>query len=142
MPKGRPRLTEDVLRQRIAAYCGRYEAGLSPGGLPVYPAGQRETPQHREWVVLYKASSRLEAHARLADPNERESLLRAQKGRCPVCAEPIDLAGVLDRDRATGRVRGLVHEACVKLVRLAQGAGPEAVGRLRPYLWPDTTGRR
>ena len=58
--KGRPRLTEDDLKTRVKAYCKAYGAGTTDQGLPEFPAGQRETPQHREWVRLYKAWKRLQ----------------------------------------------------------------------------------
>src|SRR5687767_2429574 len=112
MPKGRPPLTEDVLRQRISDHCGRYQVGLNADGLPVYPAGKRESPEHREWIVLYKALSRLNVRARLADPQERQALHASQKGLCPVCAEPVEATAVLDRDASTRHLRGLVHEDC------------------------------
>jgi hypothetical protein len=71
--RGRPRLTPEVYAARLGAYCARYAVQPTPGGLPPYPAGQRETPQHREWVSLYKA------HARLA---------RRARGVCERCSEP------------------------------------------------------
>jgi hypothetical protein len=142
MPRGRPPLTEEVVRQRIADHCGRYQVGLNPDGLPVYPAGRRESPEHREWIVLYKAFSRVQARQRLADRQGRESLFQTQNGHCPVCAEPVEATAALDRDPSAGRVRGLVHEHCARLVRLAEDAGPDTVRRLGPYLWPDQPARR
>lgn len=61
---GRPPLTAQDLQDRVAAYCKRYGVEPASDGLPPYPSGQRETPQHREWIAVYKAHSRL---ARSAD---------------------------------------------------------------------------
>ena len=56
MPRiGRPPLTEAVVRERIGAYCSRYDAQLNAEGFPAYPSGRRETPQHREWVDQFRA---------------------------------------------------------------------------------------
>lgn len=137
MARGRPPITEAVLGQRIADYCARYGvSGRNADGLPPYPAGRRETRQHREWVVLYKALGRLRARAWADDPLERETLARSQSGRCPICDQKVDAAAVLDHDRVTGRVRGLVHGDCARFLRLAEAAGPETLARAGSYLWP------
>jgi hypothetical protein len=72
--KGRPRLTEDDLKARIKAYCKAYGVGTNDQGLPEFPAGRRETPQHREWIAVYKLWSRLG---------------RRKRGQCERCAEPV-----------------------------------------------------
>lgn len=56
MPK---RVTGEVFQSRLADYCCLY--GVRPGenGLPPYPAGQRETPQHRAWMALHRAQKTL-----------------------------------------------------------------------------------
>src|SRR3954471_7146420 len=85
--RGRPRLTAEALADRIAGYCARYAVTERSGtGFPPFPAGQRETPQHREWVVLFKAKSRLES---AGSRDVRLALVASQEGRCPVCAEDI-----------------------------------------------------
>jgi len=131
---GRPRLTEEVLSQRIADYCTRYGVtARNEAGFPAFPAGQRETPQHREWVVLFKAQSRL----RDAGPRDlRNALLVSQGGRCPVCTEelPAD-GGAVVPGAADSKV--LVHGACGRLLRLALELGPSAVDRARAVLWPE-----
>lgn len=140
MPRGRPPLTEDVLRQRIADYCARYGVrSLNADGLPPYPAGQRESRQHREWIVLHKGLSRLRAREGLDNVEERERLHLAQKGRCPVCAQNVDSRAVLDRD-LSGRVRGLVHRECARVLRMAEDAGAETVARVASYLWSQSSG--
>jgi hypothetical protein len=133
--KGRPRLTEEVLAQRIADYCVRYDVtARNESGFPAFPAGQRETPQHREWVVLFKAQSRL----RDTGPRDlRNALLLAQGGRCPVCTEEIAAeAGVLVSGAPGSKV--LVHGPCGRLLRLALELGPSAFDRARAVLWPGT----
>jgi len=56
---GRVSPTPQELENRVAAYCERYGVTPGPTGLPPYPSGQRETPQHREWIAVYKAHRRL-----------------------------------------------------------------------------------
>jgi len=46
---------------RVHAYCARYHVAPLETGLPPFPSGQRETPQHRAWIALYKAHQRLSA---------------------------------------------------------------------------------
>jgi hypothetical protein len=53
------RLTPEVFEARLADYCRRYKVALGPNGLPPYPAGQRETPQHREWMALHRSQRAL-----------------------------------------------------------------------------------
>src|SRR5215510_13787169 len=93
--RGRPRLTPGDLRERIAAYCNRHGATTNDEGLPPYPGGRRETAQHREWMALYKAQRRLSARAPEAgagDVARRQELLSDQRGRCPICRKPLELA--------------------------------------------------
>jgi hypothetical protein len=132
--KGRPRLTEEVLAQRVADYCARYAVtAYNESGFPAFPAGQRETPQHREWVVLFKAQSRL----RDAGPRElRDALVLSQGGRCPVCLDEIPAEGGAVVTGAS-EAKVLVHAACGRLLRLALELGPTAVERARGVLWPD-----
>lgn len=136
---GRPPLGPEVLAGRVAAYCARYGVAARDG-LPPFPAGQRETPQHREWLKLYKAQQRLERgqaadgdHGRAAGVAlERASAAPALGGACELCGKPLGP----DRIRLSPP-GGCVHGRCAELVRLALEAGPEAVGRLAPLLWPD-----
>ena len=102
---GRPRLTPEELARRIESYCARYGAALTPEGLPVFPTGQRETDQHREWLTLYKAHGRVAKRA--AAPVER----------CPVC--------LVDGS----------HPTCRTLLAAARQLGPEALDRARAHLW-------
>jgi hypothetical protein len=163
-PRGRPRLTPESLRQRIADYCSRHEIGVATGGLPPFPAGARETPQHREWIALYKAQRRLakrergecercsqpaadnsifcEAHKAASHAGAsvgaqaRQTRLKSQRGRCAVCRATLDIADASADLDASGRLRGVLHRRCLELARLAEAAGQDAVGRLSAYLWP------
>jgi hypothetical protein len=82
-----------VYEARLAAYCARYAVKATREGLPPFPTGQRETPQHREWIALYKAHSRLSRRARgvcerCSDPAAPDSVFceahRAVPGSPPV----------------------------------------------------------
>jgi hypothetical protein len=77
--RGRPRITPADLQTRIAEYCQRYGVTPNAEGLPPFPAGQRETRQHREWISAYKA------HSRLA---------RRLRGQCERCAAPVSEGSV------------------------------------------------
>src|SRR5262245_56374732 len=163
-PKGRPRLTEQDLQARIQAYCKSFAASPGPKGLPPFPAGQRETAQHREWISLYKLWSRLgrrgrgqcercdapaveasvfcEEHRAVAAPSQagvslddRNELLAAQHGCCPVCLETVDiLESVVSRHGLMNPA--LLHGPCSRLLVVASTAGPRAVDRVRGLLWP------
>ena len=127
---GRTPHTEDQVRAQVLAYCERYAVSPGPEGLPPFPTGKRETRQHREWIVLYKAVQRLRRRQRQEDPAERAALLKAQKGRCPVCLDALaaEAATRIAREGAPGVV---LHPACGDLVRLLQRLGPAALDRLR-----------
>lgn len=163
---GRPRLTPEEYEARLSAYCARYNVRPTPEGIPPFPAGQRETAQHREWIKLYKAHHRLarrqkgqcercgdavsdgsvlcEAHrastARTgghgATAEQRRELLDAQGGRCPICAKPVTLLDSVDHCHASQQVRALVHQPCNRLLGAAEALGLEALERAREFLWP------
>lgn len=176
--RGRPRLTLEQYQARLAAYCAKYGVAPTVQGIPPFPAGRRETRQHREWIALYKAHSRLarrsrgqcercsapasdgsvfcEAHradvaarpapsrAALhgASVEDRRRLLRGQDGRCPVCGRTLEVSDAVDHEgHAKGPLRALLHQPCHQLATLAEQAGPEALTRLRSYLWPRTKRR-
>lgn len=166
-PRGRPRLGPEVYAERLSAYCTRYGVAPSAEGLAPFPTGRRETPQHREWIALYKAHSRLarrergqcercestasdgsiycaahrpklapRAGAHSASLVDRRRLLRAQRGRCPICNRKLDIADASDHSDASGDLRAVLHHRCGQLVGLAEPAGPDVLERLRGYLWP------
>jgi hypothetical protein len=164
-PKGRPRLTEDDLQARIGAYCRAFGVSPGPKGLPPFPSGKRETPQHREWISLYKLWSRLgrrqrgqcercdapivegsvfcEEH-RAATPSpaklsqdQRNELLASQGGRCPICLETIDLLESVAATHGQAPL-ALVHPGCNRLLGLAEAAGQQTLERVRAQLWPKT----
>jgi len=89
--QGRPRLTPEALETRITAYCQRYRVAARPHALPPFPTGKRETPQHREWISLYKAHNRLG---------------RRTRGQCERCSAPTAEGSVFceqHRAPSTGR---------------------------------------
>jgi hypothetical protein len=118
---GRPLLTEEALRERIAAYCARYGAELNAEGFPTYPSGFRETARHREWMALYKAFGRVRARA------------RAQKGptdddrRCPIC---------LQASNGPGRT----HRRCAAVISFVREVGRDGIDRIRAEAFPDDPG--
>ncbi len=130
--RGRPRLTPEDVQARVDAYCARFGVTPNPDGLPPYPAGQRETPQHREWLAVYKARKRLARH--VAAPTELRALLESQKGRCVICDEKLELAEGVAHIR--GDARAALHLRCHRLVGMADSVGSDGVDRLRRYLWP------
>lgn len=166
--KGRKRLTEADLEARVRAYCRRHDVRPTAEGLPPFPAGQRETAQHREWLGIYKLHHRLGRRARgqcerCSSPasegsifcdahrgaapaehvgaDERRRLLEAQGSRCPICDQAVGVRDAIDRP-ADGPPRGLLHATCSRLAALADSQGPEVLERLRAYLWPMTAARR
>jgi len=141
MARGRPRLKAEEYQERMTAYCARYGVVATAEGLPPFPAGRRETPQHKAWMALYKAHRRLSAPAG-PDPfseRRRRELLTAQRGRCPICGR-----GVVATDRldpAGAAPRALLHEACAQAVSLARRGGAEVLDRIRAHVWlhgPDS----
>jgi hypothetical protein len=144
---GRPPLTEEVIKERIADYCARYGVtAFNEAGFPAFPAGKRETRQHREWVVLYKALSRLRKRqhrppagaggAGRASDVERASLLEAQKRRCRICGKRLSADEAELEERGGGGGLVLLHPTCRQLVRLVAPLGAAVLDRLRDHLWP------
>jgi hypothetical protein len=113
---------------------------MSDEGLPPFPAGKRETEQHREWMTLYKAHRRLaDRGPSTAELERRQELLRHQHGRCPVCRKPLDLGdSCLDdatsQGNAQGREPAVLHASCRELVTLARSLGAEALDRVKERL--------
>jgi hypothetical protein len=164
--KGRPRISAEVYAARLAAYCTRYGVSPSAEGLAPFPAGGRETPQHREWVSLYKAHSRLarrgrgqcercaalvsdgsvfcDAHRSQAAGSQGASLedrhrcLKAQHGRCPICGRKVALEDdAADHFDTNAQLRAVLHRQCRRLVTLVERAGPGVLERLNAYLSPS-----
>src|SRR5262245_42318934 len=122
--RGRPRLTPADYEDRLRSYCARYHVAATPAGIPPFPTGQRETDQHREWMTLYRAHSRL-----FAAPTGTDAANEA----CPICARPVDTS-----DAVTHRSKAL-HPACHTIVSAVEALGAPGFERLRAYLWPDKT---
>jgi len=129
-PRGRPRVTPEQVRQRLATYCRRYEARVGDNGLPPFPAGQRESPQHREWMALYKAHRRLQDRPEADDVQRLPEFMAAQRASCAICGKRLDVAQArLDRIRQT-----VLHLDCLRLVTLGRLLGADAVERVKEML--------
>lgn len=127
-------MTEEVVRQRIADYCERYGVGeLNAAGFPVFPAGKRETRQHREWIVLFKAFDRLRRRQGADRAGERQAALAAQRGRCPICLVEVGLNDEIT-DLGPSARSALVHPSCGEFVRAAAKLGPAGLDRARAYV--------
>jgi len=123
MPRiGRPLLTEEALRERIAAYCARYGAQVNAEGFPAYPSGFRETKRHREWMALYQAFGRIRARTRAA-----KGLSAAEDRRCPVCLEA-----------SAGPSR--IHRRCAGVIKFVRQVGPTGLDRIRAEAFPGDPG--
>jgi hypothetical protein len=97
---GRPRITVEEYEARLRAYCGRYGVQPTSQGLPPFPAGQRESAQHREWMSLYKALNRL---------------ARRQRGQCERCESSASDGSVhCEAHRAANSARAGAHGASVE----------------------------
>jgi hypothetical protein len=126
-----------VLRERTAAYCSLYGVKeFNEAGLPAFPAGKRESRQHRDWVNLFKAWSRFRHRTAAPRDAERAAAVRSQKGQCPICLEKLSLAKATEAPPAADGRTPLVHPSCNEVLRFAAKAGPTVVDRLTAYLWP------
>ncbi len=127
------------MRDKVLAYCERYQVSPGPEGLPPFPSGRRETRQHREWLTVYRARQRLEARAAGSLPAAPPGQPTQAFAVCPVCTRPLqkDLA-VLRAHRAAGKTARPValHPTCAELARLAEAVGPDALVALGAFLWP------
>lgn len=120
--QGRPRLIPEALEARTAAYCQRYRVAPGPQGLPPFPSGKRETPQHREWIGLYKAHNRLG---------------RRTRGQCERCSAPTTEGSVFCEDHrapSAGRTRshGASLEARRALLADQEGRCPICATKVDP----------
>ena len=127
--------TEDQVRAKVLAYCERYGVSPGPGGLPPFPAGRRETRQHREWLTVYRALQRFRQRATAEAPPPAH--VGSSVPLCPICAHPLEPALSVPYARRTRSARPVpLHPNCAELVRLAENLGPNAVAALGPFLWP------
>ncbi len=138
---GRPPLSDETVESRVAAYCERYGVAPTAGGVPPFPSGQRETDQHREWLVVYRAVKRLAARTCPVNPRASPRAIQGALA-CAVCSEPVPPGDDHARDVRLGRARVRLHADCADLVEHARRAGPEALARLTPLLWPAFAKRR
>jgi len=122
----------------VTAYCQRYGVAPTPEGLPPFPSGHRETPQHREWLVVYRAVKRLADRQNGTQPMAASRRLAVQGTlECAVCGEPVSAsADARELRLGPARAKARLHGACADLVDRARAAGPEAVARALALLWP------
>jgi hypothetical protein len=136
----RPPLSDEQVRSKVVAYCERYGVAFDlETGLPPFPSGRRETPQHREWLTVYRALQRLGRRAAAVDA-AREAAA-APSVSCPVCSRSLerDLAVPYARRSGTSSRPASLHPSCAELARLAEALGQDAVSGLAPFLWPRRT---
>lgn len=125
MPRtGRPALTEDQVQKRVADYCDRYQVtAVNDAGFPIFPAGLRETPQHREWITLYQLFNRSRRRSGQPGPGTADDV-SSRPAACPVCLQPV-------------RPPGSTHQRCADVVDLVRELGPESLDRVRTVAFPD-----
>ncbi len=122
---GRPPLSDAQIQDRINAYCDRYGvAERNHEGFPVFPAGQRETEQHRKWIALYKVFSRARQRQDGATPANV-----ADASLCPVCLQP-------------GGPTDTAHSRCSSALDLAREFGPPVLQRIAHVAFPDSVRAR
>lgn len=113
-------MTDDQIQQRIADYRDRYAVTeVNDAGFPVFPAGLRESPQHREWISLYQLFNR--ARRRSGGTVIGDGVVSRP---CPVCQRP-------------SRPPGSTHQRCAIVVDVLRELGPESVDRIRAAAFPD-----
>ena len=132
--RGRPPLSADAVRGRVTAYCQRYGVVAGDHGLPPFPAGRRETRQHREWLTIYRAVRRLESRTGVP-PKASASRASAGAAPCAVCAKPLPPSAREVRLGARGVPRARLHPHCADLVERLRQAGPDAAERAGRLLW-------
>lgn len=122
MPRtGRPPMTPESVQDRISDYCRRYDVTqLNEKGFPVFPAGLRETQQHREWISLYQLFKR----SRLRSSGEAARSVKDTAESCAICERPV-------------RPPGSTHDRCAAAVDLVRELGPESADRVRAAAFPD-----
>lgn len=127
MPRtGRPPMTDEQIAQRIAEYRSRYQVKeLNDAGFPVFPAGLRETPQHREWITLYQLFNR--SRRRSGQPGAANDEPTSQGQPCPICLQAV-------------RPPGSTHQRCAGVVGLVRDLGPESLDRIRGEAFPEGAG--
>jgi hypothetical protein len=117
MAPGRPRLSPADYEERLASYCRRYGVSATVAGIPPFPAGRRETDQHREWLSLYKAHSRLYPPTKAVAPSD---------GSCAVCGRPVASDGGVAHGTA------LLHDAHGDVVQEVRSPHPGIVLAINP----------
>jgi hypothetical protein len=119
-------MTDAQVAERIAEYCARYQVKeVNDAGFPVFPAGLRETAQHREWINLYQLFNR--SRRRSGQPAGGSKDVSTGLDPCPVCLKP-------------ARPPGATHQRCAGLVAFVRELGPESLDRIRAAAFTDDAG--
>ena len=126
-----PHTKEQVLA-KVLAYCQRYRVSPDPRGLPPFPAGKRETRQHREWMTVYRALQRFALRASAA-PDHAGTLA------CPICSRALERELAVPYARRGSSRPASLHPNCAQLARLAETLGPDALTGLAAFLRPRRT---
>jgi len=132
--------TEEQVRAKVVAYCERYGISPIPEGLPPFPAGRRETPQHRDWLTVYRAVQRFNRRS-ASTASSDDPAASSPTLECPICSRTLERALAIPFPRRAARSAGpaSLHPTCAELARLAETLGPAAVAALGPFLWPKRT---
>ena len=119
---GRPPMTEAQVRQRISDYCARHGVTeVNDAGFPAFPAGRRETEQHREWITLFKLFARYRERAGLAPLAVPATTVT---GACDVCLQPLPKSGK-------------PHRRCADVVEFVRDLGLPVLDRIRGAAFPS-----
>jgi hypothetical protein len=114
-------MTPETVQERISDYCRRYQVTeMNTAGFPIFPAGLRETQQHREWIALYQLFNRSRRRSGVAVPGVTDS----SSDRCAICERPV-------------QPPGSTHDRCAAAVDLVRELGPESADRVRAAAFPD-----
>jgi hypothetical protein len=132
--RGRPALADEEVSARVARYCRRYGvAPVAPGAVPPFPSGRRETAQHREWLLVYRAVKRLAARrAGAPAPARPRTTSTPESAACAVCG-----SAPASTELRAGRSLVRLDTRCSELAARAREAGPDAIARLAGILWPS-----
>jgi hypothetical protein len=150
MARGRPALDEAGLQARVDAYCRRYGTTREPSGLPPFPAGQRETAQHRQWLAIYRAQKRLLLRVAGAGSGADSGAdsgsgsaggvgAPASSSNCPVCARALQTERVSFAPKGSRSKPVNLHRQCAEVARVVESLGAAGAARLSNLLW---AGRR
>jgi recombination endonuclease VII len=115
------------MARRTRGQCERCGAAVSAGSI---------------FCETHRAANSASTGGHGASADQRRALLDSQAGRCPICGEAVDLRDSVDHSHPTSELRALMHQRCNQLVGAAESLGPEALDRVRLYLWTPVSKKR